>query len=50
MRVTSLVSVVAPRTNKMIMASVFLKEESICYKMVYLEGENLRGTNFFPVG
>jgi len=37
MRVTSLVVVVAPRTGKIIkMASIFLKDVKICYKMVYL--------------
>jgi len=41
MRVTSLLAAVAPRTGIVIknglrvMASVFLKEEKICYKMVY---------------
>jgi len=33
---TSLAAAVEPRTGKIIMASVFLKEERICYKMVYL--------------
>jgi len=37
MKMTSLVPVVAPCTGKIIkkMAAMFLKEEKICYKMVY---------------
>jgi len=36
MRVTSLVAVVAPRTDKIVKnGPVFLKREKICYKMVY---------------
>jgi len=33
--VTSLVAVVTPRTDKIKMASVFLREERICYTVVY---------------